>query len=136
MDTKSAALSTRSVAKRWLPLLAIVALFIVATQNMRPAPIAAVQCASETVEKTVDVVMLSASWCRYCRAARRYFVTNKVNYCEWDIELSTRGAALYERSAHKAIPIIYLGDEVIVGFSQDQLSHSLSARDLIPSESL
>jgi glutaredoxin len=133
MDTKSGSLIAPSSSKRWLPLLVIVSLLLAATEILRPAAVAAVQCTSEDVEQAVDVVMLSTSWCRYCRGARRYFVTNNVNYCEWDIELSTRGAALYERSAHKGIPIIYLGDDVIVGFNQAQLSRSLAARDFIPS---
>jgi glutaredoxin len=133
MDSERETLIASSSTKRWLPLLVIVLLFIAATKILRPAAVAAVQCASEAAEETVDVVMLSASWCRYCRAARNFLVTNNVKYCEWDIELSTRGAALYERSAHKAIPIIYLGDEVIVGFDHDQLSRSLANSDLNPS---
>ncbi|MDA0820889.1 MAG: glutaredoxin domain-containing protein [Proteobacteria bacterium] len=133
MDTERETLIASSSTKSWLPLLVIVVLFMAATKILRPAAVAAVQCASEAAEETVDVVMLSASWCRYCRAARNFFVANNVNYCEWDIELSTRGAALYERSAHKGIPIIYLGDEVIVGFDHDQLSRSLASSDLLPS---
>ncbi len=85
-----------------------------------------VNCASKAAEKSTDVVMLSASWCQYCRRARQYFVSNDINYCEWDIERSERGAALYKESKHKAIPIIYIADRELIGFNAKQVTQLLT----------
>lgn len=112
--------------KRWIPLIAIVVIWIVAMRYINPAPVEPVNCSTEAAEKSFDVVMLSASWCQYCRRARQYFVSSEVNYCEWDIEQSERGAALYKQSEHKAIPIIYVADTELVGFNQEQIARLLT----------
>lgn len=117
-------------SKRWLPVIAIVAIWMLVIVYVRPDPVEPIHCESQAVEQAADVVMLSASWCQYCRRARQYFVSEAIYYCEWDIERTERGAALYEQSKHQGIPIIYIRDEELVGFSAAQIEQLLTKRGI------
>lgn len=93
-------------------------------------------CDPTASEGGADVVMLSADWCPYCRRARRLFVEKGIDYCEHDIEKSVIGRNLYQRSKHKVIPIITIKDDVLVGFSKDQILQTLASHDLYPLEKI
>jgi len=88
-------------------------------------------CGVDVEAEAADVVMLSASWCRYCARARGFFVAEDINYCEYDIEQTTQGAALYGRSRFGAIPVIFIGDETLVGFNREQVTSALIAENIM-----
>ena len=121
--------SSRPRGKPWLPLLLMVAAFIALIQYTKTPSVDPVNCGVDIEAEAADVVMLSASWCRYCARARSFFVTEDINYCEYDIEQTTQGAELYARSRFGAIPVIFIGDETLVGFNPDQVTTLLGADD-------
>ena len=114
-----------SSSKRWLPLVLMVGLLTLAMHFFDPSNPPPVKCATDVAEESATVVMLSTSWCQYCRRARSYFVDHGVRYCEWDIEQTKRGAELHRQSRLKGVPIIYVGDEVVVGFNRNQIAQLL-----------
>jgi glutaredoxin len=60
----------------------------------------------------MNVVMYSASWCRDCRAAKRYFETHSIAYTEIDIEANPTAADEVVRHVGKrAIPQLVLDGE-------------------------
>lgn len=120
--------------RRWLPLILLFAALIAITQYSKDPSVEPVMCAGELGIKAADVVMLSTSWCRYCRQARGLFVAEQVNYCEYDIEKTTKGAALYQRSQFGAIPVIFVGGETVVGFDREEIVSILAANDFLPSD--
>jgi glutaredoxin len=118
-------------APRWLPLAVAVAAFLAVTQYWKKPHAEPVICERDVAAAAADVVMLGASWCRYCRAARSYLVAAGINYCEFDIEQSSRGAELYAASGVGVIPVVYIGEDLIVGFDRDELTEVLLAHDLL-----
>jgi mycoredoxin len=120
------------LSEHLLPIIIVVALCGAVMLYSIPANVAPVNCTSDAAANAADVVMLSASWCQYCRRARNYFVERGVNYCEWDIEKTQRGGELYSRSNIQGIPIIYLGKELLVGFSASEIAQALVAQELLP----
>ncbi len=100
------------------------------------ANVEAVHCVSQQHANSVDVVMLSAEWCTYCRRARRLLVNEEISYCEHDIERSEMGRDLYQRSKAKVIPIIHIENDTLVGFSKTQILQTLASHDLYPLEKL
>ena len=96
----------------------------------------ATHCASQQHADSVDVVMLSAEWCTYCRRARRLLVSEGINYCEHDIERSEIGRNLYAQSKIKVIPIIHIGNDTLVGFSKNEILQTLASYDLYPLEKI
>lgn len=72
------------------------------------------------------VVMLSASWCGVCRAARNWFTQNGVAFTEYDVERDRKGMEEYKRLNGKGVPIILVGDQRMDGFSARRLKAMLA----------
>ncbi len=64
-----------------------------------------------------SVVMLSTSWCGYCRAARRHLTARAVDWCELDVETTEAGAARYQAVGGRGVPVFVDGTRVLQGFS-------------------
>lgn len=73
------------------------------------------------------LVMLSTRWCPYCRAARAYLADRGIDFCEYDIETSDRGAALYGESGALGVPVFLRRGEAMTGFSETRLERFLAA---------
>ena len=73
--------------------------------------------ATKTSSKN-EVVMLSASWCGYCKKAETYFKKNKVRYTSYDIEKSSKGKRLYKQLGARGVPVILVGTKRMNGFSE------------------
>lgn len=117
-----------------LLILSLFALIIFAIAY-RPS-VDAVYCNAETLSRKPDVIMLGASWCPYCYKARKYFVANEINYCEYDIEDDAQGTQRYARinSASNnpgmqplGIPILFIGDYQFSGFDEARVQQALTA---------
>lgn len=97
--------------------------------SYRPS-VEAVYCTTDALSTNPDVIMLGASWCPYCSQARRYFVNNNVNYCEYDIEDSGKGEQLYSRTKNQGmpqgIPILFIGKYRFSGFDERSVEKILS----------
>ncbi len=110
-------------------LVVVIGAALFALVRMMAAPHARpVQCGRDLAPGPDTVVMLSASWCRYCAGARDFLAAKKISYCEYDIEQSTEGAARYAKAKLGVIPIIYVRDEVLVGFDQNELQQTLNKK--------
>ena len=117
--------------RRLAPLLVIAVALYWTVFRTEPS-VDAVRCDVHTQADDVDVLMLSANWCPYCRRARRLFVEQSINYCEYDIESSAEGRRRYAKSGLGVIPIIHIDDETLVGFNRDEVLQTLAAHDLYP----
>lgn len=116
---------------RWLPIALIGALMAAIIYGGSNRRIESVRCEQDLPVAAADVVMLGAGWCGYCNRARAFFDEKSVAYCEYDIETTQRGAELYQRSRVGVIPVIYVRDEVIVGFNRDELLQTLIAENVL-----
>lgn len=121
-----------------LLVLSLFALIIFAIAY-RPS-VDAVYCNAETLSTQPDVIMLGASWCPYCYKARKYFVANEINYCEYDIEDGAQGTQRYAQinSASNnpamqplGIPILFIGDYQFSGFNEARIKQALAATEAI-----
>jgi mycoredoxin len=90
----------------------------------------AVACDATQRPAADTVVMLSASWCGYCRAARRFLQDENIKHCEYDIESDAEGRRRFAAQSVKVIPILTLGEETFVGFEREQLVQALVAKGL------
>lgn len=64
-----------------------------------------------------DVVLFTAPWCGYCDQARAYLERRRIDFHEIDIEGSTRARRQFNEVNGRGIPLAYIGDERIAGFS-------------------
>lgn len=87
--------------------------------------VSAVYCDEKAITPNPDIVMLSTTWCPYCKEARRYFSNNDLAYCEYDIERSGTGKRLYESINGQGIPVILIGKHKLNGFNERSVKKAL-----------
>lgn len=67
------------------------------------------------------VVMLSASWCGYCKTLRADLRAAKVPFKILDIEETATGRKVAEALNVKAVPVTIVDDDVVYGYDPDQV---------------
>ena len=73
-----------------------------------------------------NVVIYSTPTCTYCKAAKEFFAANGVEYTEYDVAADeAKRAELVEKSGQMGVPVITIGEEVIVGYDEDRIKEVL-----------
>ncbi len=105
-------------------LLGVLLLVFVVFSHL--SSVSAIYCdENKHTDELADIVMLSASWCPYCKQARRYFEKNELDYCEFDIERSIKGKQLYDSVNGQGVPLILIGNDKLRGFSEHSVNKAL-----------
>lgn len=78
------------------------------------------------------IIIYSAPWCAFCHAAKAYLDSKKIAYKDINVDADHEAAReLVEKSGQTGIPVIYIGDEMIIGFDRPRLDSALRAAKLI-----
>ena len=130
-----ATVSEPSEVRRWPPaslrfVLAIGAVAIVMSVLIRQSDPTPIACTDQLAADRDTVVMLSASWCGYCRRARAFLHAEGITHCEFDIETTARGRELFARAPAKVIPILTLRGRTLVGFDGTAIKRILAAHGI------
>ena len=69
-----------------------------------------------------QVTIYSTPTCHFCHAAKDFFTANGVKFTDYNVatDLAKR-KEMIEKSGQMGVPVIYVGDELIVGFDETQL---------------
>lgn len=126
-DTPSPAVSVHRRRAPFYVLLALGALMMYANRADRHMP---VHCDIDRQPGADTVVMLSASWCGYCRRARAWLQDERIDYCEYDVETTATGRAMFDRAPARVIPIIMIRGDTLVGFDRVEVAQSLAAHGI------
>jgi len=72
------------------------------------------------------VTIYSTPTCHFCQMAKHFFSDNKVKYTDYDVatDIGKRNEMI-EKSGQMGVPVIVIGDELIVGYDEDRLRESL-----------
>ena len=58
----------------------------------------------------------------YCRAAKEFFKKNNVAYTDYDVSTDAqRRQEMIDKSGQMGVPVIFVGDEMVVGFDEGKL---------------
>lgn len=77
---------------------------------------------------STNVTIYSTPTCGYCKAAKDYFKNNDIEYTEHDVSKDTEARQeMIKKTGQLGVPVIEVGDEVIVGFDKDKLSSLIEA---------
>ncbi len=117
--------SNKSPAKRKGVLLVLFLLFAVIFFSRHEA-VNTIDCNPAIIASKPDVIMLGAWWCSYCYQAKRYFQQNNIHYCEYDMENTAEGKRLYEDNGGGGVPILFIGEYRLSGFSEQQIEAALA----------
>ena len=68
------------------------------------------------------VVMYSTPTCHYCNLAKDFFDANKIKYEVYNVSADLeKRKEMIERSGQMGVPVIYIGDEMVVGFDEEKI---------------
>lgn len=69
-----------------------------------------------------QVVIYSTPVCMYCKMAKEWFEKNKIQYLEYDLSSdSVKREEVFKKTGQMAVPVIEIGDEIIIGFDKSKL---------------
>ncbi len=74
-----------------------------------------------------QVTIYSTPTCHFCHAAKEFFTANNVKFTDYNVatDLAKR-KEMIEKSGQMGVPVIYIGDKLVVGFDEAQLRGLLS----------
>lgn len=74
------------------------------------------------------ITIFTTPTCVYCKAAKAFFKENNVAYEEKDVSTDAKARdEMIAKSNQMGVPVILLGDEVVVGFDKPALTKWLDA---------
>ena len=76
-------------------------------------------------QKTVSIY--STPSCHFCHAAKDFFNANHVAFTDFDVASDmAKRQEMIEKTGQMGVPVIIVGDEVIVGFDEPRLRSALA----------
>ena len=73
------------------------------------------------------VTIYSTPTCHFCHMAKDYFTENNIAFTDYDVASDmVRRTEMLDKTGQMGVPVIMVGDEVIVGFDQPKLAQLLS----------
>jgi glutaredoxin-like YruB-family protein len=83
------------------------------------------------MSETAKVTVYSTTWCGFCHQAKKYFDSIDVKYNDVNVEKDQKAAEkMVEKSGQMGVPVITIGDDVIVGFDRPKIDHALKEAGL------
>jgi glutaredoxin-like YruB-family protein len=72
------------------------------------------------------VIIYSTPTCTYCKAAKEYFAKNNVVFTEYNVASDeVRRKEMVDKTGQLGVPVITIGDKIIVGFDQGAIAAAL-----------
>ena len=73
-----------------------------------------------------EVVIYSTPSCHFCHAAKDFFAANNIAYTGFDVASDpAKRQEMVEMTGQLGVPVIRIGDDVIVGFDQRKVAELL-----------
>ena len=72
------------------------------------------------------VVIYSTPTCHFCQMAKKFFKEKNIEYTDYDVSTDDdKRKEMIEKSGQMGVPVIYIDDEMLIGFDKDKLSTAL-----------
>ena len=73
-----------------------------------------------------NVTIYSTPSCHFCHMAKDFFKSNNVAYTEYDVASNLeKRKEMVEKSGQMGVPVIIIGEDLIVGFNKPKVSQLL-----------
>lgn len=72
------------------------------------------------------VSIYSTPTCTYCHAAKDFFKENNVAFEDYNVAVDLqKRKEMIEKSGQMGVPVIFIGDEMIIGFDKPAITKAL-----------
>lgn len=76
-----------------------------------------------------DITIYTTTSCHYCQLAKQYFKEHNIPYTEYNVgEDIQKRNEMVELSGQLGVPVIHVGDTVLVGFQEKMFADAFSAK--------
>jgi glutaredoxin 3 len=73
-----------------------------------------------------QVVIYSTPTCHFCQMTKQFLADNKVEYTDYDVSTDeAKRNEMIEKSGQMGVPVVFIGDEMLVGFDENKLKSAL-----------
>lgn len=73
-----------------------------------------------------NVVIYSTPTCHFCQMTKEFFKENNVEYTDYDVSVDAeKRKEMIEKSGQMGVPVIFIDDEMMIGFDKDKLTQAL-----------
>lgn len=85
------------------------------------------------MDKTVTIY--TTPTCHFCQMSKEFFKENNVAYTEHNVAADMeKRQEMIEKSGQMGVPVILIGDEMIIGFDKKRISSALGIGEAAPVE--
>lgn len=75
------------------------------------------------------VKIFTTPTCAYCKMAKEFFKQNNISYEEKDVTIDVQSRdEMINKSGQMGVPVIFVGDDIVVGFDRPRLSELLGVK--------
>ncbi|MBU6370582.1 MAG: glutathione S-transferase N-terminal domain-containing protein [Patescibacteria group bacterium] len=79
--------------------------------------------------QTKKVTIYSTPTCHWCNTAKDFFKENKIAYESYDVGSDlARRKEMIQKSGQMGVPVIYVDNELVLGFDEDRLRQLLNIK--------
>ncbi len=72
------------------------------------------------------VVIYSTPTCHFCHLLKEFFRVHNVEFTDYDVSTDIeKRKEMVKRSGQMGVPVIFIGDDMIVGFDQQRITSLL-----------
>ena len=69
-----------------------------------------------------QVIIYSTPTCHFCHAAKDFFTANGVKFSDYNVATDLpKRQEMIQKSGQMGVPVIYVGDQLVVGFDEEKL---------------
>lgn len=77
-------------------------------------------------EQTKQITIYSTPTCHFCKLAKSFFNENSIEYTDYNVaEDQTKAQEMVEKSGQMGVPVIFIGEEMIIGFDEARVRELL-----------
>jgi len=81
---------------------------------------------------TPKIVMFTQAGCKYCAGAKEYLSQHGIDYVERNISRDQSAFDDLRALGYRTAPIIFVGDQVVIGFNVSRLEELLRDAGITP----
>ncbi len=75
---------------------------------------------------TAEVTIYSTPTCHFCHAAKDFFTAHNVKFTDHNVATDLpKRQEMIQKSGQMGVPVITIGEELVVGFDEDRLKELL-----------
>ena len=76
------------------------------------------------------VTIYSTPTCHFCHMAKEFFTEKNIPFTNYDVTVdAAKRQEMIQMTGQLGVPVIVIGDSVVVGFDRDRISEKLGIED-------